>query len=230
MNSVTIAQKVTENKKIGVKRSMDYEEIDLQDLLNTLGGNVKEDIATFDDIVNLDGAVNREIYLGSIVDGTGTTIDGYIRFWNAQDEKAGIPVEERKPIKIYIDSNGGCLVDTFTMIDSISLSKTPVWTICSGAAYSGGFFTFIAGHKRIAYPTASFMFHEGSTGNMADAGKFRNYADFYYKQLDKLKDITIKYSSISDEEYEKHKKDDWWFTADEGVEHGFVDEIATSLL
>lgn len=208
-----------------------FEEIiDLEELLENLKDNVSEDIVTFNDIVNLDGAINREIYLSKIVDGTGTTIDGYIRFWNAQDDKANIPIEERKPIKIYIDSTGGCLIDTFTMIDSISLSRTPVWTICTGAAYSGGFFTFIAGHKRIAYPTASFMFHEGSTGNMADAGKFRNYADFYYKQLDTLKDITIKYSSITDEEYEKHKKDDWWFTSKEGVEHGFIDEIATTLL
>ena len=57
-----------------------------------------------------------------------------------------------------------------------------------------------------------------------------DFADFYYKQLDTLKDITIKYSSITDEEYEKHKKDDWWFTSKEGVEHGFIDEIATTLL
>ena len=204
--------------------------IDLEEILENLKSNVSEDIVTFNDVVNLNGAINREVYIGKIIDGTGTAVNNYIRFWNRQDEKANIPVDKRKPIKLYVDSTGGCLIDTFTMIDSISLSKTPVWTICTGAAYSGGFFTFIAGHKRFAYPTASFMFHEGSTGNMADAGKFRNYADFYYKQLDELKDITLRYSSISDDEYEKHKKDDWWFTSKEGIQYGFVDEIVTSSL
>ena len=145
--------------------------------------------------------------------------------------EAGIPVEERQPIKVYIDSNGGCLDDTLTMIDAISMSKTPVWTICVGNAYSGGFFTFIAGHKRIAYPMSSFMFHEGSTNSgTVDAGKFRNYADFYSRQMELLKKVTLKYTKISEEDYEHHRKDDWWFFAEEGIQYGFVDEIAKELI
>ena len=92
------------------------------------------------------------------------------------------------------------------------------------------FFTFIAGHKRIAYPTASFLFHEGSTSTGGDAGKFRNYAAFYDKQLNILKDITIKHTKISEEEYTKHVKDDWWFTSKEAIEFGICDEIAEVLV
>ena len=117
------------------------------------------------------------------------------------------------------------------MIDAISMSKTPVWTICVGNAYSGGFFTFIAGHKRIAYPMSSFMFHEGSTNSgTVDAGKFRNYADFYSRQMELLKKVTLKYTKISEEDYEHHRKDDWWFFAEEGIQYGFVDEIAKELI
>ena len=92
------------------------------------------------------------------------------------DDEAKIPVEERKPIKIYIQSPGGMLTSTFTMIDSIKLSKTPVYTIAMGETYSGGFFTFLAGHKKFAYPHASFLYHEGATANGGDANKFRNFA------------------------------------------------------
>ena len=148
--------------------------LDLDDLTNALGSNVKEDIKNFDDLVNLDGALNREIYLNDIDVGAGQTIDGYIRFWNHYDDSHDIPIEERVPIRLYIDSAGGSLTDTFTIIDAIALSKTPVYTICIGTAYSGGFFCFIAGHKRFAYPNASFLYHEGSTSQGADAGKFRN--------------------------------------------------------
>ena len=150
---------------------------------------------------------------------------GYIRFWNKYDDKRNIPIEDRKPIKIYIDSNGGCLSDTFTMIDAIKLSKTPVWTICTGAAYSGGFFTFIAGHRRFAYDHASFLYHEGATATGADAGKFRNYAEFYQKELEQLKEVTLKYTKITPEEYKEHIKDDWWMTADEALKYGVCDEI-----
>ena len=166
-----------------------------------------------------------------IIDGNvGDAIDSYIRFFNRQDEQDGIPVEERVPIKIYIDSPGGDLVATFTMINSIRMSKTPVWTINIGAAYSGGFFTFIAGHKRFAYPLASFLFHEGSTGTSGDAGKFRNFADFYKKELDNLKKVVLEYTDITEEDYEKHINDDWWFTAEEALKYGICDEITKELI
>ena len=204
----------------------DIQEFDLDDLVDALAENVKDDIKTFEDVINLDGAVNREIYVGDICSGLGQTVEGYIRFWNKYDDKCNISIEDRKPIKIYIDSNGGCLSDTFTMIDAIKLSKTPVWTICTGAAYSGGFFTFIAGHRRFAYDHASFLYHEGATATGADAGKFRNYAEFYQKELEQLKEVTLKYTKITPEEYKEHIKDDWWMTADEALKYGVCDEIA----
>lgn len=203
----------------------DIREFDLDDLVDALAENVKDDIKTFEDVINLDGAVNREVYVGDICSGLGQTVEGYIRFWNKYDDKHNIPIEDREPIKIYIDSNGGCLSDTFTMIDAIKLSKTPVWTICIGAAYSGGFFTFIAGHRRFAYDHASFLYHEGATATGADAGKFRNYAEFYQKELEQLKEVTLKYTKITPEEYKEHIKDDWWMTADEALKYGVCDEI-----
>ena len=203
----------------------DIQEFDLDNLVDALAENVKDDIKTFEDVINLDGAVNREVYVGDICSGLGQTVEGYIRFWNKYDDKRNIPIEDRKPIKIYIDSNGGCLSDTFTMIDAIKLSKTPVWTICTGAAYSGGFFTFIAGHRRFAYDHASFLYHEGATATGADAGKFRNYAEFYQKELEQLKEVTLKYTKITPEEYKEHIKDDWWMTADEALKYGVCDEI-----
>lgn len=204
----------------------DIQEFDLDNLVDALAENVTDDIKTFEDVINLDGAVNREVYVGDICSGLGQTVEGYIRFWNKYDDKRNIPIEDRKPIKIYIDSNGGCLSDTFTMIDAIKLSKTPVWTICTGTAYSGGFFTFIAGHRRFAYDHASFLYHEGATATGADAGKFRNYAEFYQKELEQLKEVTLKYTKITPEEYKEHIKDDWWMTADEALKYGVCDEIA----
>ena len=206
---------------------MDFDEIDLLDLIQN---QVEDGKFSFDQIVDFIHCSNRIMYLGDITEGVGSAMDSMIRFWNYEDNTNDIPIEERQPIKIYIDSNGGSLVDTFTMIDSISMSKTPVYTICTGSAYSGGFFTFIAGHKRFAYPLSSFLYHEGSTGNAGDAGKFRNFAAFYEKVLQQLKDITIKYTKITEEEYEKHIKDDWWFTADEALKYGICDEISKELI
>lgn len=201
-------------------------------ITDLLEGLIKADKDQYDfgDITDLSNALNRQLNVGEIDGNVGDAIDSYIRFFNRQDEQDGIPVEERVPIKIYIDSPGGDLVATFTMINSIRMSKTPVWTINIGAAYSGGFFTFIAGHKRFAYPLASFLFHEGSTGTSGDAGKFRNFADFYKKELDNLKKVVLEYTDITEEDYEKHINDDWWFTAEEALEYGICDEITKELI
>jgi len=201
-------------------------EIGLDDLMDCMCTNVKKDIKSFEDLINLEGSTNREIYLYEISDGVGSSIDGQIRFWNDYDNDHNIPIEQRKPIKLYIDSCGGCLSDTFTIIDSIRLSKTPVYTICTGCAYSGGFFTFISGHKRIAYPHASFLFHEGSTSTGGTSGQFENYTAFYKKQLDQLKDIVLENTTISEEEYMKIRRDDVWYNTKEGLEKGFIDKIA----
>lgn len=199
------------------------EEIDLNDLAHAMMTNIKDDIKSFDDLINLDFALNREISIGEIGDGLGDVVDAYIRFWNKQDE--GIPVEERKPIRLIIDSSGGYLIDALTIIDSIKMSRTPVIGICTGMAYSGGFFILISCDKRVAYPHASFLFHEGATSNGGTSSQFQNFAAFYKKQLNQLKDVVINNTKITEEEYKEIKKDDIWYDAQEALEKGIIDEI-----
>ena len=204
--------------------------MDLTDALSSLVENVQEDAKSFEDILNLDNSLDRHLYVTDIESGIGSTIDSMIRFWNRRDEEEGLNIEERKPIKIYIDSCGGSLTDAFTIIDSIRMSKTPVITIATGCAYSAGFFIFISGHKRIAYPHASFLYHEGSATNGGTASQFRNFADFYDIQLTQLKQIVLDYTDIDEDEYNKHKKDDWWMTAEDAINYGMADKIAEEFI
>lgn len=202
--------------------------INISEMLEKWGGTTK-DCSDFDDLLNKTLCLDRNCLILDITEGTGDGINNLIRYWNLIDDKNNVPVEERQPIKLYIDSNGGDLVQTFIMIDSIRLSKTPVWTIGMGAVYSGGFFTFISGHRRIAYPSSSYLYHEGSTGTFGDAGKFRNYACFYEKQMAALKAHTLKFTDIDERTYDLHIKDDWWMTAEEAIQYGICDEIATEI-
>lgn len=188
----------------------------------------KELFSSFEDVVNTSTSLNRELYVGGIADEMSGGLEAVIRFYNRCDEQDNIPVEERIPIKLFIDSCGGELEAAYTIINAIEISKTPIWTINIGKAYSAGFFIFIAGHKRKAYKLSSFLYHEGSAHMGGDAHKFRNQADFYKKQLDQLKAHTLKYTNLSEEDYEKILKDDYWLTAEEALEKGIVDEIVES--
>lgn len=184
----------------------------------------------FCDIIDLSNGLNRNIVLTDIDASIGDSVNSYIQFFNRIDQEKKIDVNKRTPIKIYIDSNGGNLEACFTIIDAITMSKTPVWTINIGKAYSAGFFIFITGHKRFAYPNSSFLFHEGSTGIYQDANKFKNYADFYKQQLERLRAITLKHTQIEPEEYDKHVKDDWWFDVNEALKYGVTDKISYKLI
>ena len=165
------------------------------------------------------------------IDGdTGAGIENVIRFWNRIDDEAGIPIEDRKPIKLYIDSPGGDLSATLTMVDAIKMSKTPVWTINIGMAYSGGYFTFLAGHKRFAYPHSSFMFHEGSASTGGTSGQFQNFVSFYKIQLEQLKALVLSTTNISNEEYENIRREDVWYTAEEALKKGMVDVITEEFI
>lgn len=203
----------------------------LKELIKELEDNKEKDVKSFEQLIDHYQSFNdRNIIIEEIGYEIAVAVDSVIRFWNSVDNEENIPVNERKPIKVFIHSPGGFLTSTFTMIDAIKMSKTPVYTIAIGETYSGGFFTFLAGHKKFAYPHASFLYHEGATANGGDANKFRNFAKFYDTQLEQLRQIVLDNSSISEEEYEKHIKDDWWLTAEEAVKYGIVDEILTELL
>ena len=168
--------------------------------------------------------VDRTLFLADVTLEVADSIEHIIRMYNIIDK--GIPSDKRQPIKLFINSDGGSLVACLEIIDAIQLSKTPVYTINIGIAASAGVDIFISGHKRYCYPNATFCWHEGGTSlPQLDAGKFRNYSDWYDRLLQRLKGVLLKRTKVTEELYKEKKNDDWWFFADEAIEYGFCDEI-----
>lgn len=191
----------------------------------------KCEIKNYEILVEESSYQKREMLLGDIDDETGSGVDLMIRFWNNMDEELGLAISDRTPIKIFINSNGGSMIAGFTIIDAIKMSKTPVWTIVTGGAYSCGLLITAAGHKRYSYPNATFLFHEGSIGsNVMDAHKFNNYSDFYRLILAKYKDILIDSTLITPEWYKVHQNDDTWFFCDEAIKLGIIDEVLNNIV
>lgn len=168
---------------------------------------------------------NREIYLQDVVEEVAVDVAALIRIYNKMDELEGLNIEDREPIKLYIHSVGGDMFSCFMIIDEIRRSKTPVYTITTGTGYSSGLFIGIHGHKRFGYPLSTYLFHEGQTGFIADAGKFKNFSSFYTTQLEVLKKLTLQATKIDEEKYESMKEKDWWFSAEEALNYGLIDEI-----
>ena len=207
------------------KKFMDdkkLEDVTPLDLLKNYLNNTSE-IKGLDDVSAAYDAIDRVLFLADVTEEIAEAICHLIRMWNTIDKD--IKPEERKPIKIYIDSHGGDVCAGFIIIDAIKLSKTPIYTINMGKAYSMGLCVFVAGHKRYAYENSSFLFHEGSGGMIGDANKFKNFSKFYENLLEKLKKFLLENTKMTPELYKEKDRDDWWFFADEAIEYGFCDEI-----
>lgn len=140
-------------------------------------------------------------------------------------EDAGIAPTERKPILLYISSNGGDVDAGFQLIDVIRSSKTPVYTINLGAQYSMGFLIGLAGHKRFATPHAKFLMHDGSALVFDSGAKVKDQMKFQDKVDERIKEYVLSRSHLTAQEYDDKFRVEWYMFADEAKEKGFTDYI-----
>ena len=177
-----------------------------------------------DDIFYLQDLRLRKLFLNEdVTQFSIAEIAKHIMQFNSEDKE--IPVENRKPILLYITSNGGEVDSGFELIDIIRNSKTPVYTINLGYQYSMGFLIGLAGHKRFAMPTAKFLMHDGSNFLYGSGTKVQDQMKFQAKIEKRIKEYVLSRSNVTSEEYDSKLRVEWYLFADEAKEKGFVDYI-----
>lgn len=163
---------------------------------------------------------------GEIDDGLFELSKMIVRY-NKEDKD--IPVENRKPIKIFINSPGGDLDSTLAFIGLMNLSKTPIWTIDACWAYSAAGLILMAGHKRYALPNTECLIHSGS-GQLGGSYEQTTEQMKNYKYLvDKMRDFILSKTKIDQKLFKKNSQKDWYIYTDEMLSLGIVDEIIDDL-
>lgn len=140
-----------------------------------------------------------------------------------------VPVDQRTPIKILIDSPGGDVSATWSFIKLIEISKTPIWTINLCSAYSAGADILAAGHKRFAMPGTSVLIHSGSCyygGTQEQAESMKKFGD---KLVKKVTDYFLSHTKVDPKVFKKKAPGDWYLDEDEALKQGIIDEIITDL-
>ncbi len=144
--------------------------------------------------------------------------------YNREDE--GKPIAERKPIKLYINSPGGEVVEGFPLISTIELSKTPVYTINIGQWSSMSFLIGITGHKRFALPYTTFLLHDGSTVNYGTTSKALDKAKFDGRfEQEVVKPHVLKHSNMTSAEYDGLLRVEYYMLPQDAKSHHFIDHI-----
>ncbi|MBQ2397081.1 MAG: ATP-dependent Clp protease proteolytic subunit [Bacteroidales bacterium] len=148
----------------------------------------------------------------------------HIMRYNREDKD--VPIKDRKPILVYINSAGGSVIAGYGLIDAIRLSKTPVYTINLAFAASMGFLIFIAGHKRYAMPHSVFLMHDGSTMGYGSTAKMRDRMEFETIELEKeTKKYIQNRTNIDDKMYDEKYRVEWYFLPSTAKDIGATDYI-----
>ena len=136
----------------------------------------------YEDQFDIEDDEQRKIMLNSEIDEdiVSTIVYTILRF-NIIDK--GKKPEDRKPIFIYINSPGGSVIDGLSLVDAITNSKTPVYTINLALAASMAFHIFIAGHKRFSMPNSIFLSHQGESASWGTASQVRERVELFATSL-----------------------------------------------
>lgn len=167
----------------------------------------------------------RNIWLQDEIDDSTMGIVKKIINYNKQDK--GLPLEERTPIKLFIDTGGGDVTVMWALINTIKLSKTPVYTVNIRDALSAGAHILAAGHKRYGMPSSTVLIHSGScaySGTQEQAASAKKYYDAVSKQAE---ECLLQDTKISKAVLKRKAPSDWYLNAQEALENGIIDEIIT---
>lgn len=169
----------------------------------------------------------REIVWNDGIDDALIEVPLYIMKWNKED--LNIPVEDRKPIKIFINTLGGDTDVTLFTANMIALSKTPVITIGMARAYSAGGLLLMAGHKRYIFEFTSVLIHDGSAGAIGNTAKVLDNLEFTKESENRTNNYILKHTSIPAEMLQNNYRRDWFMFSEEAIHYGIADKIITDI-
>jgi len=162
----------------------------------------------------------RIVFLGTQVDQTSANVVcAQLLLLEAEDRE--------RDISLYINSPGGSVTDGLAIYDTMQFVRCDVSTICIGLAASMGQFLLCAGApgKRYALPHSRILMHQPSGQMQGQAADIAIQAEqiVYLKQM--MAERIAQHTGQSPERIEADSDRDRWFTAQEALEYGFIDQV-----
>lgn len=167
-----------------------------------------------DRILYLDGYVDDEI-LHTLI----------LQICKINGEDYGIPIEERVPITLIINSGGGNSVIGMSLVNTIQNSKTPIIGVCFGLCASMAFGIFAVCHTRLAVSDAVFMVHDGDVCFSNTMTKAKDYMQILPKLDERYNRAIASRTKFTIKELVEISPHDNWYFADELVDMDMVDGI-----
>ncbi|KAH8074122.1 serine-type endopeptidase [Aureococcus anophagefferens] len=156
---------------------------------------------------------------GPVHDELASVVTAQLLFLESEDPTS--------PISMYINSPGGVVTAGLAIYDTMQYIQPAVATLCMGQAASMGSLLLAAGADgmRRALPNAQIMLHQPSGGAQGQASDIAIVAKEILKTRAKLNDIYVHHTKKPLADVEKVMDRDSYFTAQEAMDFGVVDEV-----
>lgn len=128
-------------------------------------------------------------------------------------------------IDIEINSPGGYIFPASEIYTALMQHKGNVNITITGRAASAASVIAMAGTKVTMSPTAQMMIHNVSASGAGDYRDFEHYAEQLKKSNDTIANAYMIKTGKTREEILKLMDHETWFTPDEALKNGFIDEI-----
>ncbi len=165
----------------------------------------------------------RIIFLGTQVDDDiANKICAQILLLSAEDPT--------KDISLYINSPGGSVNAGMAIYDTMQFAECDIATFGMGLAASMGQFLLTAGAKgkRFALPHTRIMMHQPSAGIGGSAADIAIMAEQFAYTKRELNELQAMHTGKPVEQINADADRDRWFTPQQALEYGFIDQVITS--
>lgn len=163
---------------------------------------------------------NRIVFLGtSVTEESANLVCAQMLLLAAEDPD--------KDISFYINSPGGSVYAGMAVYDTMQLVPCDVSTTVMGMAASMGQFLLCAGApgKRYALPHSRVLMHQPSAQFEGQAADIAIHAQQIVHIKKQMFELISEHTGKPVEQVSADADRDRWFTAEEALDYGFVDEI-----
>lgn len=163
---------------------------------------------------------DRIIFVGTpIDDNVANIIIAQILFLETEDEK--------KDIKMFINSPGGSVTALFAVYDTMQYVKPDIQTICLGQASSAASLILAAGTrgKRYSLPNSRIMIHQPAGGIEGQATDISIQAKEIIRIKEKSNELLAKHTGQPVSKIAADVERDYFMSAEEAKKYGLIDEI-----
>lgn len=128
-------------------------------------------------------------------------------------------------LEVHLNSPGGDIFDGLAIYQALKDHEASVTVHIDGLAASIASVIAMAGDKVVMSPKASMMIHDGWTMAVGNGEELRKTADLLDKQSSIIASVYADRSGVAADTWRSAMREETWYTAQEALDAGLVDEV-----